>query len=97
MQNETMTATEAWEAVERHKIAVDYNREHKDWSAMVIDPEVDVACGYTSPIAAVEALVLKIAKRATNAEARRKIEARLVEPLNKMSEQLKRAEAALTN
>jgi hypothetical protein len=88
MRNETMTPTEAMATIERLKLSISYSHDHKDWCATVFEPEIAVAMGVT-PIEAVEMVLAKI--------ARRKIEARLIEPLNKMSEQLKAAEAALTN
>jgi hypothetical protein len=98
MQNETMTANEAWDAVERLKISVDYSREHKDWNAMVLDPQVNVACGHPTPIAAVEALVAQIAKRAALVEEAKALAERLCKPLAEVEAQMKAAETAwLTN
>ena len=87
MQNE-LTPTEAMAAIERLKLSLSYSGDHGDWCVMTPHPESEIGIGATA-IAAVEAVLVKI--------GRRTIEARLIAPLNKMHEQLKQAEASLTN
>lgn len=84
MQNE-LTPTEAMAAIERLKLSLSYSADHGDWCVMTPHPESEIGIGATA-IEAIQAVLVKI--------GRRTIEARLIEPLNKMAEQMREVESA---
>lgn len=64
MQTETITATEAWEAVERLKLDVSHDRSKGGVFVTIYEPIVDVAKGDT-PVEAVASLLTRIGEKAT--------------------------------
>lgn len=61
---ETITAQEAWEAVERLQLDVTYNHKSNSWCASIYEPKVEIGWGDT-PTEAVAQLRQRIGEVAS--------------------------------